>query len=66
MPESTPQLCAVCSDPADPDTAHWLHEPDCGRRHGAPPADILCGCDRVAHPECCPELECQDIGEARS
>jgi hypothetical protein len=54
MPESTRPLCAVCSDPVEPDAAHWLHEPDCGKTHG-------CDCDRVAHPDCCPDLECQDI-----
>jgi hypothetical protein len=66
MPESTRQLCAVCSDPADPEVAHWLHEPECPKSHGPADPDDLCGCDVVAHPECCPELDCQDIGNGHT
>lgn len=62
MPESTHRLCAVCSDPVEPDIAHWLHETNCARSHGTVDTDHTCGCDAVAHPDCCPELGCQDIG----
>lgn len=60
MPESTGLLCVVCSDPAKPDDVHWLHS--CGKSHGTDP-DALCGCELVAHPDCCPELECQGPNE---
>jgi hypothetical protein len=61
MPESTRLLCTVCSDPVDPETAHRPHTPDCAKSRKAPPPGEPCTCDLVVHPECCPELECQDI-----
>jgi hypothetical protein len=61
MSESTHPLCVVCSDPVDPETAHCVHRVDCPRSHGTATADDPCICDAVAHPECCPEPECQNI-----
>jgi hypothetical protein len=55
MPDPTrapgyrPPLCAVCSDPVDPETAHNPHEADC-------PGEG-CTCDLWVHPECCPECD---------
>lgn len=70
MAESTQRLCVVCSDPVDPETAHSPHEADCAKTHGEATADDPCDCDAVAHPECCPDPECQDggneLGEPRS
>jgi hypothetical protein len=60
MPESTPSpLCAVCSDPVDPEEAHWLHESDCPKRDSHRRVDY-CLCDQLVHPECCPEPGCQE------
>jgi hypothetical protein len=61
MNDPTRGLCAVCSDPVDTETAHWLHKDDCGKAHGTAAPDDPCGCDVVAHPDCCPEPECQVV-----
>ena len=60
-----PLLCAVCSDPVDPDDAHHLHADTCtGRLDGHLGRDVDgqpidgCTCDLVAHPGCCPAPEC--------
>jgi hypothetical protein len=60
MPDDTSApLCAVCSDPVDPDEAHWLHEPTCPAAYGRPANG--CRCDQWVHPECCPEPDCQGV-----
>jgi hypothetical protein len=56
------RLCAVCSDPVDPETAHSLHEDECPKSHCSRDPHIVCRCDAVVHPDCCPEPQCQDIG----
>jgi uncharacterized protein DUF6573 len=47
-----PRLCAVCSDPVDPEEAHWLHERDCENVEQLPAR--FCTCDLLVHPGCCP------------
>jgi hypothetical protein len=60
MNDLTRGLCVVCSDAVDPETAHWLHTFLCGKPHRSAGPDVFCDCDVVAHPECCPEPECQE------
>jgi len=66
MPDPIRALCGVCSDPVDPDTAHHPHLATCPKAHLGGDPDSHCGCDIVAHPDCCPELGCQDIGKGRT
>lgn len=57
MPTQDPaQLCAVCSDPIDPDEdLHDIHDDDCPRSQRHTTADeVICACDLVAHPDRCP------------
>lgn len=51
-------LCVECSDPVDPDEAHWPHEDDCPNSGHELTRD--CTCDLFAHPECCREPGCAD------
>jgi hypothetical protein len=55
QPTSNP-LCAVCSDPVDPDEAHWQHQPGCLDANGVRAEN--CACDLLVHPECCKDPGC--------
>jgi hypothetical protein len=67
VPKGPP--CAVCSDPVDPDTAHWAHEADCPlpavAKDDHPEAPDTCGCDLLVHPECCQQPSCFGSGLIR-
>lgn len=58
--------CAVCSDPVDPETAHWCHRAGCplpglsNGDHVPGAAEVRtaldrCDCDELVHPDCCRE-----------
>jgi hypothetical protein len=65
MPQSTSTvLCAVCSDPVDPDEAHWAHEPGCLDANGVRAVD--CTCDLLVHPGCCQDPGCVTCAAAES
>lgn len=63
--DGTALCCDVCGLPVDREDAHWLHDPDCPRRHSAPPRRHVlvetCVCDRPTHPHCCPD--CYSIAD---
>jgi len=66
-------LCAECGDEVDPGEAHWLHEDGCPVQalahveHVPGAVEVRealasCSCDRVCHPDCCPQPDCVGTG----